>query len=49
MACGGFVCCFAASVNRVDGVQDAVPAENSVISMLQKANNKATGSGFTPL
>ena len=27
-------------------LQDTVPAENSVISMLMKANNKATGTPF---
>ena len=30
-------------------VKDTVPAENSVISMLMKANNKATGAAFTPV
>ena len=30
-------------------LQDTIPAENSVISMLMKANNKATGTPFTHL
>ena len=30
-------------------LQDTIPAENSVISMLMKANNKATGTSFTHL
>jgi hypothetical protein len=37
---------FAFSQPGVRVSQDTVPAENSVISMLMKANNKATGTPF---
>ena len=38
LAISAFLVCLA--------LQDTVPAENSVISMLMKANNKATGTPF---
>ena len=41
--------CLPYNLNMTFLLQDTVPAENSVISMLMKANNKVTGKPFAPL